>query len=316
MNLVEQIFAQAQIGGHASSGNPFAEGVQLGQSQQRINLANQQLAQELAQWQVKQTLMQQEQKMNALKLEKGMQERQDYVDSTAQFTNLSNTISPLLKAGKLDEAHNMVLAAGLDNSFLLTDPRYKALTAQMEEMDKTREMIAYRQSMLGLSRERLTTQTRLAEDRIDIAEEKNLPPSERLEKRIRYYEGIGDAAMVQQLQEQATIAKEREQRLREQFDFQREKFSATVPRDKLALFHEKAMAIRNDLSLLSKPDEMMKRLDTLYNEIGAKAAPILAAPAPTAPAAKVLVRDKTGKLYRLPASQLDEAIAQGFEKVK
>src|SRR5512146_3207575 len=118
MNLVEQIFAQAQIGGHAPSGNPFAEGVQLGQNQQRINLANRQFTQELAQWQIKQTMLQQEQKMNALKLEKGMQERQDYVDSTEQFTNLSNTISPLLKAGKLDEAHNLILSAGLDNSFL------------------------------------------------------------------------------------------------------------------------------------------------------------------------------------------------------
>lgn len=129
MNLVEQIFAQAQAGAAngAGFGQFLAEGVAQGQRQQQIDVQKQQLALEIAQAPLKQTLLQQDADMNAAKLELFLQQRADTTKATQAFAGLASRVSPLLDDGQIDEAQNALMEEGANNAFLLTDPRFKAL---------------------------------------------------------------------------------------------------------------------------------------------------------------------------------------------
>ena len=62
------------------------------------------------------------------------------------------------------------------------------------------------------------------------------------------------------------------------------------------------------------PDVAAQQLGEVYDKFITKSTGSAAAPSPVgAPTEKVMVRGKDGKLYRLPKSQLEEAIRQGYK---
>lgn len=138
MNLVEQIFAQAQAGSAngAGFGQFFAEGVSQGQRQQQIDVQKQQLALEIAQAPLKQTLLQQDAQMNALRIQNGLEARQHELEATQAYTGLAAQVSPLLKSGQIDKAQELIGAAVSENGYLAIDGRTKALfdmTTKMQD---------------------------------------------------------------------------------------------------------------------------------------------------------------------------------------
>jgi len=76
-----------------------------------------------------------------------------------------------------------------------------------------------------------------------------------------------------------------------------------------------------DKTLFGKPNqekvELGKRIEALKGEASKlDVAGASTPPPPAASTSRVKVKDKTGKLYTVPASQLDEALQQGYEKAE
>lgn len=70
---------------------------------------------------------------------------------------------------------------------------------------------------------------------------------------------------------------------------------------------------KEKLELGKKIDALKERARKLDN---GEAAPAAATVAPTATGARVKVRDRNGKLFTVPAEQLEEAVQQGYQKVE
>lgn len=136
MSLVDQIFEQAKLGtAQDPSANPFATGVQLGQNQQRINQAQQQLAMDLAQAPLQQTLLQQRAQMNALSIEKGLRDNQEEIEGHSLVAQYSKAMqgANLLPLETGVRVHSQF---GLDHPAILTNPEYVAAGKQLDERVK------------------------------------------------------------------------------------------------------------------------------------------------------------------------------------
>lgn len=150
MNLVEQIFEQAK-GGSAqgeSFYSAFAQGAQQAQRQQQLDMQKQQLAMEIAQAPLKQTLLQQDSDLKVLAVQNGLQQRQNYINATSAFTNLSDQVTANLEDGSLNEAVLAFTKGGLSNNVLLTDPRYVALGKQLDLMQREADLAEYRKGVV------------------------------------------------------------------------------------------------------------------------------------------------------------------------
>ena len=177
---------------------PMIAGAQLAQSQQRINLEKQQLAAELAQLPLKQTLMQQKATLQGLTIEDKLRDQQNYLDGTTSFVNLKATVSPLLASGKLDDAITFTTQAGLDNNFLLTDPRYKSLTSQLDSMKREADIQEYRKGMIEARKDATVASNFRSKTMV-----------ERLELSAREAEANGDDEMAKYLRDQASLERDK-----------------------------------------------------------------------------------------------------------
>lgn len=127
-SLVDQIFAQAQLGTAVSpDANPFATGVQLGQNQQRISLAERQLAAEVAMQPLRQTLMLQDAAMNEAKLTTFLEDRQNLVANQQAYQQLTGQVSSLLASGDPKSAEASIWDAISRNRGLDRVPGVKVL---------------------------------------------------------------------------------------------------------------------------------------------------------------------------------------------
>lgn len=280
-SLVDQILAQSQAGsaGGEHLASSFATGIQLGQRQQQINLEKQQLAVELAQLPLKQTLMQQSAEMNKLKLTEALETRDLQIKNESALREAYNLAGQALASGSPEDAEGYVMDIMSRTVGAGRDTRFQTLLKDVRDSASAKLQLQ-------------TLRNSVSDDRLRIQEER------------------------------LALERDRQRRLQDQFDFQRTRFERTIPADKLALFRERAAQIRNDFSLIGDPAAAEAKLAALAKELGigqtaapASTAAIPEPAAPPAPPAKVRVR-KAGKEYLLPASQLEEAIRQGYEQVK
>jgi hypothetical protein len=233
-SLVEQIMLQSQAGSAngAGFGDYFFKGKQLSQQQQQIDMQKQELAANLAMMPLKQTLMQQDAKLNEFQLQDRLQSRQNYLDSTGAFTNLTARLSPLLNEGKLEEAQKEAVSAGLSNSFLLTDPRYKSLTGQLDSMRKEADLAQYRMMQAEAAQARAEAakaSTELAASRIELGKTNADLRAQELNLRINE-------------------AKKR------------------MPANRRALLEAKMQAVGGDVTLTGSRDEKLKLLEEIAKE--------------------------------------------------
>jgi hypothetical protein len=133
VNLVDQIFAQAQAGSAQGQGfgQYFAEGVQAGQRQQQLDMQKKQLAVELAQAPLKQTLLQQDAALKALAIEKGLRANQEEIEGNSLVSQYSKAMqgANLLP---LDSGIRVHSQFGLDHPAILTNPEYVAAGKQLD----------------------------------------------------------------------------------------------------------------------------------------------------------------------------------------
>lgn len=78
------------------------------------------------------------------------------------------------------------------------------------------------------------------------------------------------------------LALKREDRLGDMFEFQKQKFAADIPRDRLSLFNARAQVIKNDLNLIGNTTEQVRQLNELAKEFGV-GMPATAVPSTTPP---------------------------------
>lgn len=327
MNLVDQIFQQAQLGtSQTPNANPFLEGVQVGQQQQRINLANRQLAAELATLPLKMTQMQQQNELGSLQIEGQLRQRQNYLDSTKAFNDVANQVSPLLKSGKIDDAMRTVVAAGLDNNFLLTDPRFQSLSKTVDAMHHEANVMELRKATLAL-----------AGRRADIAEFRSKPIFERLQMEADNFDQAGDPEMADKLRAQANLEKEkldvRKQELGERArrnDIRQQAIDKSLDAVGRAAFNSQMRDIENapHMTLEQREAEREKALQSFEAKTrSAHPTPISpttpttgtndVTPAGMPPApAKVRVRAPDGRTGLVPSSWLNDAISQGFTPIQ
>jgi len=240
-SLVDQIFAQAQLGtAQDPNANPFATGVQLGQNQQRIDAEKQRLAMEVAQLPLKQTLLQQEAQSRALAIDTALTTRDRQLRGQEAMLTLSKDVEMALSEADPIDALKLYAREGLRNKNLLLDPGYQAMGKQLEALSKEADLAQYRLQQADASMVR----AQAAQARADAA----VATSE-----------LGAAKL--------TLAQEKEARLREQFDYQVNKFEKTVPADKLAIFRERAKSIQNDLSLIADAAKRDAQLKALADEL-------------------------------------------------
>lgn len=258
MNLVEQIFEQAKLGTAVDpNANPFATGVQLGQGQQRIDLEKRRLAEELARAPLERTLLQQKAEAQALEIESGLAANQQRIEGMRAFNNLDKAVGMALSEATPIDALAIATKAGTRDRALFSYAPYQAMVKQLESLAAEASRAQYYLDTAAArqtSADAAAARAELAGKTAELSEKK--------------YE----------------LEKVKEERLREQFAYQQQKFERTVPADKLAIFRERAKSIQNDLSLIAdapKRDAALKALaDELTFGVAAPAAPP-AAPPPT-----------------------------------
>lgn len=105
MNIVDSILAQSAAGSANGQGfgGDFARGVQMRQQNRQLDQSQQRIDIEQLQEQAKQTLLptqqallQQKVQMGKLQIDQTLQDRQDKIDNTAAFGELSGTVGDLL----------------------------------------------------------------------------------------------------------------------------------------------------------------------------------------------------------------------------
>lgn len=143
-SLVEQIFMQAQAGSAngASMIEPFAQGMQMGQRQQQIDLQKQQVAAELAQLPLKQTLLQQDSAMNALKIESFLEDRQDRLRNESSLLELNKLVArSFTEADGPETAQQMLFESLTKNPRLISDPRFVELRKMVDTSLEAKKML-------------------------------------------------------------------------------------------------------------------------------------------------------------------------------
>lgn len=110
-SLIEQIFVQAGAGSAdgAGFGDFYAKGKQLGQEQERINLAERQLAQQLAMDALQKTTMLQEQQINAAKIHEMLETQKITADTAQKQAEMVRKYANFVNAGDPESAKATVL---------------------------------------------------------------------------------------------------------------------------------------------------------------------------------------------------------------
>lgn len=148
MSLVDQIFEQTKLGTAPDpSANPFATGVQLGQNQQRINQAQQQLAMELAQAPLKQTLMQQDAAYKAAQTEQLLHLNQVKVNTAESLAGLAGLVSKAWTESTPDAAIPFFYDALQKNPTLAENPGFQELWKNNETAMHAKALSEHYQAM-------------------------------------------------------------------------------------------------------------------------------------------------------------------------
>lgn len=155
MNLVEQIFQQANAGSANGQGfgQFFAEGVQSGQRQQSLDIQKQQLAMEIAQAPLKQTLLEQDAQMNALKIEQGLRANQEAIEGHSLLAQYSKAMQGANYL-PLESGIRVHSQFGLDHPAILNTPEYRESGKQLDERVKQASIEEYRLSLADAAQQR------------------------------------------------------------------------------------------------------------------------------------------------------------------
>lgn len=263
MNLVDQIFAQAKAGSAQGEGfgQYFAQGVQAGQNQQRINLAKQQLAQELAMQPLKQTLMQQESEMNAFKLQDYLQQRQNRLDITGNWTWINAEVNDQLAKGDVQAAQQAYLQAGAQDARLFEDQRYVTLGKRLDTIMEQQTNAQYKAAMadIALARSQLSaTQQELAQERLKVSQ-LNAETNRRVADRKD-----------------------------EEFALRKQQLETRMTPEQRILFGQALKAESENLSLINDPDAKIRRMEELAAKAGVTLGGLTPTPPPAPPSTNTL----------------------------
>jgi len=262
MNLVDQIFAQANLGTAPDpNANPFATGVQLGQNQQRINLAKQQLAQELAMQPLKQTLMQQESEMNAFKLQDYLQQRQNRLDITGNWTWINAEVNDQLAKGDVQAAQQAYLQAGAQDARLFEDQRYVTLGKRLDTIMEQQTNAQYK-AALGEA----------AQARAESAANRALYDQSRLDLS----------------QQRLSLDREISARKDAEFQLKKSQLETRMTPEQRILFGQALKAESENLSLINDPDAKIRRMEELAAKAGVTLGGLTPTPPPTPPSTNAL----------------------------
>ena len=273
MNLVEQIFEQAKAGSAGNQPGPMAEGfmrgVSAGQQRQQLDMAKQRLAVELGQEALKKTMLTQQNQLNALKLEQVLSGRQAEIDTESQLASLSGRVQYAFTEASPTDAIPFLFEALQKTPRLRDNEHFQELVKDTQASIHTATLSKHYDDMAA-ERKAAT----------ENASYRGKPTYEKLLLDAQKASDAGDPEMAAALTAQANLAREkftldrdREARLKAQFDYQLEKFAATVPADKLTIFRERAKSIQNDLSLLADAPKRDAALKALADELGMGKAP-------------------------------------------
>lgn len=153
-SLVEQIFMQAQAGSAQGQGfsDYFAQGAQLGQRRQQLDMQKQQLAAELAQLPLKQTLLRQDAEMNAIRIQDVLEQRQRRIGNEVQLMDLNKNVArSFTEAGGPEDAQVMLFESLKNNPNLISDPRFIELRKMVDtSLEAKKALIEARNQRAGM----------------------------------------------------------------------------------------------------------------------------------------------------------------------
>lgn len=336
-SLVDQIFEQAKLGTSVNpDANPVMQGVAAGQAQQHINLANRQLAMQLAMQPLQMEQQRQANDLQALNIQSSLLQRNLRTKGLEAFNQLQQDVHPDLTGGNIDDTLNKVVSYAGNHPVLWGTPEFVAMKDSLFKMKQEADMAKARLEVAGAR----GTAAQAAMIKADPASHYNQLAQEA--------EAAGETALAQQYHELSGLALAKEKRLdamqadihqRNQIRLQQLGASTLRPAERaaLAVLQSKLRNIENAPRMKQEDRNAAATmlLDDFESKIGKTTTPAVGEPAAAAPpepppsanvdalpahkqpaaaAAKVTI-EKNGKRFLLPASQLPDALKQGYRRV-
>lgn len=123
-----------------SLAQPFAQGMQMGMEQQRVNLANRQLAMELALQPLRQTQMKQQNDLQALGIQNSLLQRDLRTKGLAAFNQMQVDLHDELVNGNVGDTLNKVVSYAQQHGVLWGTPEFQEMQQGLFKMKQEEDL--------------------------------------------------------------------------------------------------------------------------------------------------------------------------------